>query len=186
MRREVLLAYLALCLVVISQQLYSDFSTQADTGVVMVSASDSSAPISVISASRQANLGNGRIKIRLVSGSYTFAANSGKYSASQTKNIRVGNITNLYLQLQPTKHPVFASSIVASENLKLIRLLPFVGPGLGFELGYSFGGPNNSQMTVTITAPSLQNQQEALMWLSGVGVNTSLYSIKYITAPVIL
>ncbi|MGH7234052.1 MAG: hypothetical protein ACREF7_01230 [Candidatus Saccharimonadales bacterium] len=184
--KNILLIFSAICFLVVFEQLYSDFSTKSSTALITVATVDPNASLSVIRHSREAHIGKGSTKIRLSPDSYTILASRDGMSSSKSISIKAKSEQNIYLNPRSVHSMVFANNTIASQNLQIIHLLPFVGPGLGFKITYSFSGPSNSQMTVVVTAPSAQNQQEALTWLKSVGINPGLYNLQFITAAITL
>ncbi len=186
MIKNILLLFISIFVLITAQQIYSDFSTKSSTSLVTISTSDSASTITIYRHSYEANIGIGTAKIRLSSGDYTISATKSGESASQKIHISSSKPVSVSLKLAPILKPVIADSVMAKTNLELINMLPFVGPGLAYRITYSFTGVDNSEMSLTITSPSAQDQQDALNLLKDSGVNTDQYLINYVSAPVSL
>ena len=184
MRNNIVAAFIVFVALLVMSQVYSDFKTLSDTKVVTISTNDPNSVISVVDHSRQAVVGKGGVKTRLPKSSYVVIAVDGSKEASKTVSVTNSSPLSIHLGLTPINTQVFANNAVAANNIALLKLLPFIGPGLDFEINYSFSGTNNSLLVINITAPTPQDQQYALAWLSSVGINTSLYDYNFVTAPV--
>lgn len=70
------------------------------------------------------------------------------------------------------------------EDDPLLSKLPFIGPGLEYEINYTVQYSPTPLISVTVTAPTSAYQQEAISWIESLGVNPSNYHISYITQSV--
>lgn len=67
------------------------------------------------------------------------------------------------------------------ENNALLSKLPFLGPGLAYEISYTLNPSNTSEPIIQITSPSSVGDQEALSWISSLGYNPATLHIQYIS-----
>jgi hypothetical protein len=71
------------------------------------------------------------------------------------------------------------------DSNKLVQLLPFTGGGNEFQVSYSVTSIDQQpKLTIIITAPTQQGQEDGLTWIKEVGFNPVSYSINYVYGPV--
>ncbi|HSX53076.1 MAG TPA: hypothetical protein VLF90_01775 [Patescibacteria group bacterium] len=72
------------------------------------------------------------------------------------------------------------TATAATQNVPIIKKLPYLGPGNEFRIDYSFPpGSDPNKPTIVISSSSDGGKQDALAWIKSQGYNTSKLSIVY-------
>ncbi len=158
--------------------LFSYFNVLANDGKVTITTSQKSMVSYIYSAnSEYQKLGTGSVVFSIKPGNYTLLFDYKNNLQYKNITVRKGGGQNFSVLIPDNN--------IKSENTnKLIKLLPYYGPGLEYSVTYTYNFSTGvATPLVTISYTSAQSLNDALLWLKQIGVSPNQVNLKTTQVP---